>query len=412
MCQRQFRTGPHRDVSGAGQACSPLSPPASRVHSLTFEGAQLYPPAHAPPPRFHLNMPALPKAPRVIGPADAGGTAYAPELAWFLTRQTLVQATVATAYLTEQGAERFLSFLTGRPPTRTRPEITLLVGSLQGFTRKNAIRACIRFANRYPRIRFKILHPDNEAFHLKAAHFSLRGSQTAVVGSHNLTSLGLASLGELGVVLKGPVAAPIRKSLDYWANNSTPWSTFLRRYRESARPVPTEPRPRSRSSDVPRGQPSISETASTGLASEQVSLTPGESAIIERVRRSLTPTLRRVATCWFWHDSAATAITDFGHLPGAYFDTFLNFDDKKDWFPGQHRGIVETLHVVAVDARRSVVVHRTKPLIRYRVTPDIRTVAKRLGVDSYPDPEAIREYITFLRRSGSNPRRRRLPSTR
>jgi hypothetical protein len=350
-------------------------------------------------------MPSHRQTMRVIGPADAGGTAYAPDLAWFLTRPHLLRATIATAYLTDQGAERFLSFLAGRPRTHARPLVTLLVGSLQGFTRKSALRACIRFAENASRIRLKILHPDNELFHLKAAHFQLRRSQVGVVGSHNLTSLGLASLGELGVVVKGPLATPVRTSLDYWTRHSTPWPRFLGRYRESARPIPTES-PRTRRSVNPsKDRSSISETASTALAADQITLTPSGEAIIRKTRRSLAPSVRRISTLWLWQDSAETAITDFGHLPGASFDSFLDSDDRKDWFPGQRRGILETLHVVAVDARRSVVVHRTSPLIRYRVTPEILKRAKELKIDAYPDPDALREYLAFLRRLRVNNRR-------
>src|SRR5438034_7838 len=86
--------------------------------------------------------------------------------------------------------------------------------------------------------------------------------------------LARSNLGELGVLVHGPSARLVGHCLDHWATNATPWSTFIRRYRESNRPVPTESGTTRLQRTARRPGTQISKTADTALAREAVAPTP------------------------------------------------------------------------------------------------------------------------------------------
>lgn len=342
---------------------------------------------------------------RLVGPGDVGGTAYGSELGWFLSRPSLTDATIASAYLTEPAASRLLVMLMARDSlrsTRTRVKVRLLIGSLQGFTRRAAIQACLSYTKRLKSVRLEVLRPEFDGFHLKAAHFRLGRRQVAIVGSHNTTSLGLASAGELGILTEGRPAGMVNATLHYWIDRSRSWSLSIRRYRESRTPVPTEGR-----SAVGRvgTKTNIADTGQTALAKEAGTLTAGERRLVDSVTRRLPKHVREIAECWLWRDvPAERLITEYGYVPGAYFDSYFDYEDTKDWFEGQARAIFEVLHVVPIDSRHAIVVHKRTPLLRYRVTPAVLKRAKGLDIVDFPQPDAFRQYADFLRGAASERR--------
>ena len=152
--------------------------------------------------------------PLVIGPGKVA-TPYGTALSDLLSTKHLAEAIIASAFLTVGGAERLVDALRRAPKGA---KITVVVGSMAGFTRKAAIRYLQSFVSGSKRkllaAKLKLVHPfeedpRNPCFHAKAAY--VRAGQRrhlAIDGSHNLTDEGLESAGELGVWLEGKPASP------------------------------------------------------------------------------------------------------------------------------------------------------------------------------------------------------------
>lgn len=320
-------------------------------------------------------------------------------VALILTRPKLVHATFASAYLTDEAAHRIVSHIASRSGEGS-PTIRFLVGTMNRFTRKSAIRILLKAARSQQPI-IEVLCPESDHFHIKAAYARTERDQIALVGSHNLTREGLLSNGELGVVLSGADAKPIDRVLSDWARRSAPWSRRLRTYKEGRLPVHT-----STSRIGEQSRLAIHAVASTVEATE---LTATEQRLVDGAWRLFcrnSPALaaqcarpdrlreglllyRTVADAW-----------DQGYFAGACFDISA-LGDEEPWENGQCREVRRIAALIPLKDERTVVIPYRKKLASYVVTEEIARVANKLGIrrdDGIPTASQLQGYIDFLRR--------------
>ena len=308
-------------------------------------------------------------------------------MAEIVTSPNLSRVTIASAYLTTEAAGKLLLWCWERRRSRPKPEVCILVGSMNHFTQKAAIRALLACAHdvKTPRTRefpvaLHVLRPPGP-FHIKAAYAKLgMSTHRAIVGSHNLTGKGLGCEGELGLLLdSASEAKAIDRTLDAWRRRSEPWRASLRGYQN--RPLPADA----------RVETAYEAETSIDLATGE---TTGwnEDASIEEVKEALRITRE-------FEDRSHLRYDVWGLVPetvsearrkypdGAFFDSSKDFrSDEHDWFENQRRWICRVVHVLPFRRTESLLLYRRR--VRYRVTSRLAAVARRLKVtgDTTPRP--------------------------
>lgn len=341
----------------------------------------------------------------LIGPTSVG-TGFGTWLDSALSADDLHEAVIASAFLSEDAADQLLATLWLRPRQKTKPRVSVLVGTKERFTRKAAIRALMayavgkRAARSFPVV-LDVRCPRDPEFHVKAAFVHQRRVTVAAVGSHNLTAAGLDASSELGVILAQMPATAVGKALASWWADSIPWTTAIRTYKEAK----LAPRQRTSKAITSRGSASTHEVADAYRG--DLPLTPREERQREqavlRFISAFPDRTRRLAAALWQDGTRANAIAEDGYLRGARFG---HADDISvaEWAVAQKRSILEVVDVIpTVDAKNCIILAKNaaKP---FTVTRETRRVAMALGVTSArPSPVALAKFISFLK-TGRLPR--------
>lgn len=309
----------------------------------------------------------------LIGPGTVG-TPYGTALSDLLGTRGLTEAIIASAFLTEAGAERLIDAVRRE---RSGATITVIVGSMAGFTRKAAIRYLQSFITGKNRklvvARLRLVHPfeaepRNPCFHAKVAYGRVGTRRhLAIIGSHNLTTDGLESYGELGVAVDGLVAKSIGRALQHWLARGTMWSEYLRRYKQAKRIPGIRRQGRHGGESRAYGE--------AGPLLEMEALSADEERLFDR--------LCAEHDAVHGDDPPAALTTKADALPaGAVFDSVdysYPDDGSLGWTIGAQRGIARTVRFFPdTKSRQGLLVYQW--LKRYRVTDRAIRIAKECGV--------------------------------
>jgi hypothetical protein len=338
---------------------------------------------------------------RLIGPAGVGWS-YGAVLEVLLSRLDLTEAVIASAYLTTDGAEHLLASINGRSPAKRRPEVTLLIGTKDHFTRKAAIQRLLPFAHGGVRakgcgVRLNVLCPRDEAFHVKAVYAQRRSGERAVLGSHNLTGSGMDSAGELGIILWGAKAKAIGDALSNWIDDSVPWSRVIKTYREARLT-------RGRGSD--RAAARRAATLSEFEIADDFEATEPMSPVELRAWNegistfnAVAPGLsRRASEYLFVNSPRESVVGEQGYYRGALFSYSSDYDraeDRDSWRLGRRRAVMRVLGTVPVRRNKACVVVAQR-VRAFKVTPEIRSVAASLGLTEGDSVRALGPFLAFL----------------
>jgi len=335
---------------------------------------------------------------KLIG-SPAVGRSYLVCLSDLLGDRALVQATVASAYLTEEAVPRLLQELYLGRRGRNKPHVRILIGSMNGFTRKAAIRRLLRYArgggeSRSFPVDLEVLHPSEPLFHVKACHFRLRGRRsTALIGSHNLTGSGLTSTGELGAVLTGSGSREIGEALDSWVAQAQDWRSCLRQYREAR---------------LPRAYQAVSTRSGSEVIAlfETAPAYETDGGVTARQEREVTRAVRKISGMdrnaksynWIWNsEETREEVLEQGYLPGSLCDVGDCENGSSGWTIGSSREIARVEWVLPVNGdKESVLLYTLRK--KYRVTKNVLAKAKHLGLtrEGAPEPRALGAFLHFL----------------
>jgi len=347
----------------------------------------------------------------MVGDTDACQS-YESYVAYILARPKLNTVTFASAYLTEDVAERLVALMVSRP-IGTVPTIRFLIGDMNGFTRKAALKRLIN-ATKQSNAKIEVLCPKSTHFHAKAVYAKAGSEQLAIVGSHNLTGDGLISRGELGVVISGIHASPIARALGYWTERSIPWTERILTYKEGRLPE-SDADCHKKGSDV--------HISSTGTTMDAATAGVSKSEI-ERAKaawrkfKKISPAI--AAMCCkneaILEAGSLSDVSRLGYCAGACYDGSSLCDDANPteegpWREGRARAIRRIATVMrTAKLNEWAIISYKKAITSYKVTEAIRAAAKRLNVwggNARPTPTEMSEYLSFIRAEKGNVQKKR-----
>lgn len=327
---------------------------------------------------------------------DGEGETYGGWLTERLYDPNLSEAIIASPYLTLGAAGQLVLSLCQRPKRNPRPIVTLIIGALDRFTRKQALQHLLKYATGGQRateskVQLEVVRPPDH-LHLKAAWVRLGARRrVAAVGSHNLTETGLACEGELGVVLhRSPEVDLVAKALDEWRSQSNPWSGTITTYKHSKQ-IP------GGSGGPGRGAPDepVSRTAPKVDADEDLT-DPEETERKAAIRTFEARNPKAAYGGDFWNTDVDFVSARRESPQGAHFD--LSYE-KESWKDGKQRKVVRVFRVLPTfKGKESIVLYKT--VLSYRVTPCLREAAETLGItddETAPDPLKMQQYIDLIR---------------
>ena len=339
----------------------------------------------------------------LVGPSNAGDS-YGATLEKLLAKKGLTTCLVASAYLTVEAAEHLLTCIYGILRKGKKPAVTVLVGTKDRFTRKDAIRRLLAFskggkyASDLP-ASLEVLCPLEPSFHVKAMHVRYGTKQWAVVGSHNLTGAGMDAVGELGVVLSGPRNGGIEQALGVWAKDSQPWTKVIKTYKEA------KLRSGGSAGIGASGMSSDFPAATVGDEIEWVSeLTKAQKRdcdqATDRYERS-APKMAERADRYDLLIGPREEYLQEGNLHrGALFASGPDHAEGT-WSDGEKRAIRRVLDTVPTSGGKNCLLVSEK-VIGFTVNADIRKFAEAHGLKkSRPEPRqmaAFIQHIKYLRR--------------
>lgn len=338
-----------------------------------------------------------------IGPTGANGAPFVSWLAAVAARPDLEELLLASAYLTDRGAQEVILALKARDSSHERVKVTLLVGTKDGFTRKSAIKALRGLKKHNVMATIRLRCPDDENFHVKAAYARIgKAGHLALVGSHNLTGIGLTSEAEFGVELAGTPASQVRRALQHWVVCSRDWSKVKYKERKA---LPTS----WQASEKVRGVPSSSDEGAaedhpTGpLNAASRPLTEGQWARFKSVtrdfERQFKSLARRVGEYTFEEDSVDECMSGQGYVRGARFIYTEDFPANKPsekWWDGQRMMVLEVLHHLR--AQKGETVLACAVIESFLSDGAIRELAKNSGVNRMrPTPGGMTAFLRGLR---------------
>lgn len=313
------------------------------------------------------------------------GTPFRNALWDLFDSRALRDAVIASAFLDEPAADELLNMVMRAP---RKAKITVLIGTMSGFTRKAALKKLI--ASKRLIVRQPLGH---EWFHVKAACARVGTSYRAILGSHNLTAKGLGSEGELGIRIGGPPARLIWKQLQAeWVAGAKSWQDEIRFYRQSKR-IPIGERIHVAKREK-AGAPEYHDLAGS-VAEEFLAMSKSDETITERLceKDAKTHGIPRASSYVLCNSGDECP-------PGTIHDACL-MPIGSSWGIGAPRGIRRILRNVR-DSESNQVLEVGRWLIRYIVSPRSIAIAKKHQMyrrKARPSGRDLWEFESSLRRA-------------
>lgn len=335
----------------------------------------------------------------LVGPQGVGDS-FGIWLDTLLGQRNLERAVVASAYLTEEAAEHLLACCYGQPRRRSRPVVTVLVGTKDHFTRSAAVQRLLLCSGGTTEARIfpvdlQVLCPTDANFHVKALAATGVLGDVAVLGSHNLTGAGLDCGSELGIAVSGPAAKDVEAALMRWATASAPWRSIIKNYKEARLPSAA----RSTKPPASRGATSTERLAGSDLEAD-VSLTDKEMRALKEgsdwFERTAPKLARRVHRYIYGEVAREEVRAEGNYFRGAIF-TFSDDYPGESWRLGQERHVLRVVETISVASGKATVVAASK-VAKFEVTAENRRIAAKLGlIENQPDAASLAAFVHFLK---------------
>lgn len=339
-----------------------------------------------------------------VGPTGAGGFPLVSWLAAQTAQRDLAELVVASAYLTDRAAEELVIALKTREASWTKPNVAIIVGTKDGFTRKSAIKTLLGCKKNGVNASLAVQCPVDPQFHAKAA-YARTGSSThrAVVGSHNLTGSGLTSSSELGVELAGKPAARVREALEHWIESSRPWSKV--KYKERKH-LPASlrdgPPPAEQDEEVLDADDLAHPAGRMASASEDLGDAQQKrwNRTLARFRREQKSLARAIGKCFLEEQSVEDCINKSGYERGArfiYTDHYPRTKPNRDWWDGQRMMVLEVVHHLR--SRKYETILACIVIEKFKANRALRALARSSGANrKRPTPQGLAHFLAALRR--------------
>lgn len=141
--------------------------------------------------------------------------------------------TLCSAFLSDSATNSLIELFNNLVNDR-KLEITIMIGMKNNFTSPSAIRKLLEYVNVSDKsnIKFNLILPMDNDFHIKTYVFMSEYKSKAIVGSANLTDTGLKSRGELSIDINSDGVNDIMEYINGYLKISKPWSDCIDKYEE------------------------------------------------------------------------------------------------------------------------------------------------------------------------------------
>ena len=319
---------------------------------------------------------------------------------------------LCSAFLTERAANDIIAMI-DRSTFCKDTQITFLIGTKQYFTKPDAIRMIIKYkeTNSKSNLRLTVLRPDEMEFHLKCYMFHCTKSKKALVGSANLTSVGLDSRGELMIeVNELKIVEGISSYIDCFLKRSVMWEECIDEYielYEKYRPTFEETNHFQKSSPNSNHR-SIHKLPIKSHMKDMLNAAPtidslrhiSDDIVADRMR-SLCELLRR--------QGKEINIGDYIILDGDKNENLKKYQEAYSfdrafgngydgWGIGEERAIYIIGAVGVTEYDEVVIYMKPYSIYKYKVTKEIIDKAEEYGIKSdTPTQENLERYKRFIK---------------
>lgn len=141
--------------------------------------------------------------------------------------------TLCSAFLSESATNSLIELFDDLDNDRNL-KVTIMIGVKNNFTSPSSIRKLLEYINisEKSNIKFNLILPLDNDFHIKTYVFMSEYESKAIVGSANLTDTGLKSRGELSIDINNEGVNDIMEYVNGYLKISKPWSDCIDKYEE------------------------------------------------------------------------------------------------------------------------------------------------------------------------------------
>lgn len=336
---------------------------------------------------------------------------------------------LASAFITIPGADYLIDVLNQLNNQRSL-NITLLVGVKESFSKPSAIKSILNYmkANTNKNITIKFLAPEEQNFHVKCYCFHSKKKSKMLVGSANLTDMGLQSVGELTLEIDD--ISIIEETISYlntFIKNSFNWSKHIAAYTEhynaikhshpENRPVFKFPKKKKLKPILKCKQASPKPMLNTDIkAGETVNsvtrISKEESEMVDEIFETLKETKNDISKQFYllYYNEENLSLDELEErFPiGGYYDCACIGRKNDNWEIGSKRVICKIGATRKTYNNKDLVIflfskHKDKnAYCEYIVTPEIFKVAEELGIKSEREIQPLNknmlEYMTLVKK--------------
>lgn len=140
---------------------------------------------------------------------------------------------LCSAFLSDSAANSLIEIF-NKLDNNKKLKVTIMIGVKNNFTPPSSIRKLLDYINTYEKsnIKFDLMLPFDNDFHIKTYVFTSDYESKAIVGSANLTDTGLKSKGELAIYINDESVNDIIEYVNGYLEISEPWSGYIEKYEE------------------------------------------------------------------------------------------------------------------------------------------------------------------------------------